>query len=671
MKFAGYAALFGKRDAGRDVIRKGAFARALADRQAPYPLFWQHRPDLPIGWVESVAEDERGLRVIAHIDNPEGGAALAVRRGAVTGHGDQAPDPLIAAAETADQCPAFRGRAYAVFEDLDLSDFGNRIPALNFEVIADPAGLSVADLVGEMVPGCDPAVPLEGLLGLTADGSVGETLQSLDPLFPMDCDAGERLTIARERLQALPYPLPEAAVTSEDGKFGRFRGFSRKRAPDTGSPPEALRYYDPARDYQPGTQRAAGRPRPGEPRTIELPAALDAATAQGLIRAASRRADWARETLSWRVAELDPRIVPGALVSVPGESGTWRVREWEWREDGIELTLLRLPPAAAYAAPPVDPGRANLPPDAEITPTRLAAFELPWDGNGPGNQPAIYAAVSSSGAGWTGAALFAERADGGLDPLGPSGRSRAIMGATLGVLPAASPLLFDRHGTIEVELVDPAMTLGDATPAALAEGANRALIGGEIVQFVKATQIAPARWRLSGLWRGRGGTEASAASHIAGEAFVLLDGASVQLDPAAIGPSPEVRIAAIGLADPEPVLSPIVGRGLTLRPLAPVHGRIEMLPDGALRLSWIRRARGGWLWRDGVDTPLGESAEIYDVTFGSEASVLARWEATSPQIEVAAATRAELLAAMPSGAFRIRQRGDFALFAPHVIPPPL
>jgi len=390
-----------------------------------------------------------------------------------------------------------------------------------------------------------------------------------------------------------------------------------------------------------------------------------------VVRAASRRADWARETLSWRVAELDPRIAPGALVSVPGESGTWRVREWEWREDGIELTLLRLPPAAAYAAPPVDPGRANLPPDAEITPTRLAAFELPWDGNGPGNQPTIYAAVSSRGAGWTGAALFAERADGGLDPLGPSGRSRAIMGATLGVLPAASPLLFDRHGTIEVELVDPAMTLGDATPAALAEGANRALIGGEIVQFAKATQIAPARWRLSGLWRGRGGTEASAASHIAGEAFVLLDGASVQLDPAAIGPSPDVRIAAIGLADPEPVLSPIVGRGLTLRPLAPVHGRIETLPDGALRLSWIRRARGGWLWRDGVDTPLGESAEIYDVSFGSEASVLARWEATLPPIEVAASTRAELLAAMPSGAFRIRQRGDFALSAPHVIPPPL
>ena len=85
LRFAGYAALFGQRDAGRDVIRKGAFARTLADREAPVPLFWQHRPDLRIGWIETLAEDERGLRVVAAIDNPEGAAALALRRGEVTG----------------------------------------------------------------------------------------------------------------------------------------------------------------------------------------------------------------------------------------------------------------------------------------------------------------------------------------------------------------------------------------------------------------------------------------------------------------------------------------------------------------------------------------------------------------------------------------------------------
>ncbi|WP_374418838.1 HK97 family phage prohead protease [Novosphingobium arvoryzae] len=85
LRFAGYAALFGKRDAGRDCILRGAFARTLADRAEPLPLFWQHRPDQRIGWIEQVMEDERGLRVVASIDNPAGGAAAALKRGTVTG----------------------------------------------------------------------------------------------------------------------------------------------------------------------------------------------------------------------------------------------------------------------------------------------------------------------------------------------------------------------------------------------------------------------------------------------------------------------------------------------------------------------------------------------------------------------------------------------------------
>ena len=85
LRFAGYAALFGRRDAGGDVIRPGAFARTLAERRHPLPLLWQHHADLCVGRVETVAEDARGLRVIASVDNAEGVAGLALRRGAVTG----------------------------------------------------------------------------------------------------------------------------------------------------------------------------------------------------------------------------------------------------------------------------------------------------------------------------------------------------------------------------------------------------------------------------------------------------------------------------------------------------------------------------------------------------------------------------------------------------------
>jgi hypothetical protein len=50
------------------------------------------------------------------------------------GSDDQMPDPLISAIEGDESAPAYRGTAYVVFENLDLTPFGNRIPQFNFEV---------------------------------------------------------------------------------------------------------------------------------------------------------------------------------------------------------------------------------------------------------------------------------------------------------------------------------------------------------------------------------------------------------------------------------------------------------------------------------------------------------------------------------------------------------
>ncbi len=52
----------------------------------------------------------------------------------------QLPDPKIEAVEGAGAAPAFRGVAYVVIEDLDLSRFGNRVPQFSFEVIRPAQG---------------------------------------------------------------------------------------------------------------------------------------------------------------------------------------------------------------------------------------------------------------------------------------------------------------------------------------------------------------------------------------------------------------------------------------------------------------------------------------------------------------------------------------------------
>lgn len=82
VRFAGYASVFDRVDRGGDIVRAGAFAASLRGAR-PVPLLWQHRPGVSIGVVEALAEDARGLRVVARVTHPT--AAALVARGALTG----------------------------------------------------------------------------------------------------------------------------------------------------------------------------------------------------------------------------------------------------------------------------------------------------------------------------------------------------------------------------------------------------------------------------------------------------------------------------------------------------------------------------------------------------------------------------------------------------------
>ncbi|MEA3016952.1 MAG: uncharacterized protein QOI38_1674 [Sphingomonadales bacterium] len=87
MRFAGYAALFGRPDRGGDVVRAGAFARSLKRGAGAVPLLWQHEAGRPIGRIYYLKEDRRGLRVIARLSESAAGreAAALLGEGAVTG----------------------------------------------------------------------------------------------------------------------------------------------------------------------------------------------------------------------------------------------------------------------------------------------------------------------------------------------------------------------------------------------------------------------------------------------------------------------------------------------------------------------------------------------------------------------------------------------------------
>ena len=77
VRFAGYAAVFDAPDRGGDVVRRGAFRV-----KGGVPLLWQHG-GAPVGEIEWLEEDSRGLRVVGQVREPV--LAAAVAKGAVNG----------------------------------------------------------------------------------------------------------------------------------------------------------------------------------------------------------------------------------------------------------------------------------------------------------------------------------------------------------------------------------------------------------------------------------------------------------------------------------------------------------------------------------------------------------------------------------------------------------
>lgn len=62
-RFAGYASVFDVVDNQRDIVLHGAFAQTIRDRAPQIKLLWQHQTDEPIGVIEALFEDARGLYV--------------------------------------------------------------------------------------------------------------------------------------------------------------------------------------------------------------------------------------------------------------------------------------------------------------------------------------------------------------------------------------------------------------------------------------------------------------------------------------------------------------------------------------------------------------------------------------------------------------------------------
>ena len=527
------------------------------------------------------------------------------------GSESQNVDPIIASVEGAGNAPAHRGLAYAVFEDFELADYGNRIPSLTFEVEADAGAVTIGALAEELTEGEVRAGETPSVFGYAASGdSIRGSLEALSEVVPVslrETDGRLELTAAADSPVVVK---PDDCDVTGAGRSGGPTELSRRAA--AAIPTEvSLSYYDVARDYQTGLQRAGrgGAALRGERASIA--AALTAEAAKEFAERWLAHLWAARESgklhLSWRRS----RLWPGSYLRLEGRAGLWKIGRWSLDKMVVELELVRVP-SNGQAGVIADPGRAAQQPDLTHGPTTLFLLELPVIGDAAPSAPLIVAAAAGEERGWRSAALAMSLDGSGWEPIGPTA-APAILGHARKVLGAAGSALIDLAGAVEVELLNDEMWLESRNDSGLAAGANAAVLGDELIQFGLAEPLGNRRFRLSRLLRGRRGTEWAASTHIAGELFVLMEAdrlAPVGLTAGSVGV--ELSVMASGIGDVEaPPVSILNVDGRALQPPSPVHLRAEIMANGDIAISWVRRSRSGWAWLSGSDAPIGEEAEAY------------------------------------------------------------
>ncbi|BAV66236.1 phage tail protein [Sphingobium cloacae] len=580
---------------------------------------------------------------------------------------DHAVDPLIASKQGMAQTPAHRGIAYAVFEELSLADYGNRIPSLTFEVEADEGAVSVGAIGAALGEG---RIGGEGLASVEGYAAGGSDLE--DALAPLVEAYGLALTAGEDGLEIVPPGRTASREIPVSGRCRRVNGRAVDALERSGAAADAVpvalsvRYYDAARDYQAGVQRVT-RPGPGRSEQgLELPAVMSGDAARGL--AAERMgANWAgRAALTLRCGWEALRHPPGSVVTVEGEAGLWRIEEREWEAMAVRLSLRRVPGQGGTMPSGASSGAIVREADAPHGPTTLMLADLPNLRDGTPTAPILVAAAGGS-AGWRGAALFVMNE---LGEAAPAGRTapRAVMGRVDAALAPGSATLVDERNALLVTLIAEDMELTDANEPALAQGNNLCLAGDELIQFGRAVRTGLRSYRLSGLRRGLRGTEWAMAGHAAGERFLLLEEDRLAEPLAALGMEGEtgatLRLGAVGIGDVEPAEAALVIEGEALKPPAPVHVRLASDGAGGWRIGWTRRSRAGWRWASGGDVPLGEESERYELRILRGVEEKRRVETVMPEWSYEAAMISEDMAGVGECVVEIRQIGSRAMGRP-------
>jgi len=223
---------------------------------------------------------------------------------------------------------------------------------------------------------------------------------------------------------------------------------------------------------------------------------------------------------------------------------------------------------------------------------------------------------------WPGAILY-RSADGTVFEVASQSLVETPWGQTVNALgdpPPPGPFHTDTVNSLTVQMITGGDKLQSVTQLEMLNGANQAIVqkangDSEIIQFRDVVQNDDGSFTLSGLLRGRRGTDAFSTDHDDSETFILVENIeSLKVEVEAIGGDRFWKPLGFGrnLESVASMSEPVSGSDL--KPWAP--GDPERDDDSAspdIVVSWKRRTRLSGELQDGTGTvPLAEQAEEYE-----------------------------------------------------------
>jgi hypothetical protein len=245
------------------------------------------------------------------------------------------------------------------------------------------------------------------------------------------------------------------------------------------------------------------------------------------------------------------------------------------------------------------------------------------------NDAGFYAAAcaADAAASWPGAGIYVSTDSGASYTLLASLTAESTMGYTSNALgDFLGGNIPDELNSVNVVLVNG--SLSSTTNDGLLSGVNAAIIGDEILFFRDATLEANGSYTLTGLLRGRRGSEYAMSQHAIRDRFILVSHATMVRIPqvnADIGMTRLYKPVTAGRTLAATTAQEFTNLGNGLKPYAPVHLGGGRNAGGDLTINWVRRNRIDGAWRDGVDAPMSEASEAYEVEIYSDGTYATLW----------------------------------------------